>query len=229
MSIVTISIITLYIILPLNSHLFLFLTSILSAYIGCKVHILMKNKKYKDAIIIPGRFILLLYGFYGLLFYSMIFIGLNGYKLTQHIIALYLAVITILITISSLTEVFYRAIKLLRKINIMKRSDIFFMIFMIITVYVFPEFIFGICYNLLFLVYTGSYVENPFYLSFVISNTLPITNTVLLNNIDTISSYELFRIVQISQVIFGKLSELIVIGLVAGMLIDYLKTRKSKK
>lgn len=91
----------------------------------------------------------------------------------------------------------------------------------LISALILPDFAFGYGYKVFFDVLLQDEITfNWHYLSFVISNTLPIENISLANYIEKINTYPELRIYQIFHVYMIKIMELLIIALILNSLIS---------
>ncbi|MGG0667005.1 hypothetical protein ABE073_00500 [Lederbergia citrisecunda] len=93
--------------------------------------------------------------------------------------------------------------------------------FALISALILPDFAFGYGYKVFFdVLFPNEITFNWHYLSFVISNTLPVENINLANYIEKINTYPALRIYQIFHVYMIKIMELLIIALILNSLIS---------
>ncbi|MFU8647915.1 hypothetical protein ACNA06_11390 [Lysinibacillus sp. RSDA_15] len=106
------------------------------------------------------------------------------------------------------------------------KKSIYYCLAMIILVFVAPDVTFGYGYKFFFSIMYNIEFQNfleSFYLSFVVTYTLPVANEKLLSHIDLINKEFVLYTYQIVQIYFKKILDIVLIALIVGYLQDLIK------
>lgn len=106
------------------------------------------------------------------------------------------------------------------------KKSIYYCLAMIILVFIAPDVTFGYGYQFFFSIMYNIEFQNfleSFYLSFVVTYTLPVANEKLLSHIDLINKEFVLYTYQMVQIYFKKILDIVLIALIVGYLQDLIK------
>lgn len=106
------------------------------------------------------------------------------------------------------------------------KKPIYYCLAMIILGFIAPDITFGYGYKIFFSIMYNIEFQNfleSFYLSFVVTYTLPVANEKLLSHIDLINKEFVLYTYQMVQIYFKKILDIVLIALIVGYLQDLIK------